>query len=62
MKIEVSEHYPHICQAAKLTFVAFPSSNLVEKGFSAVINLLTKQRDRLEIATKGDLRLLMTQL
>ena len=43
-------------------FVGFPSSYLVEKGFSAVISLLTKQRNRLEISTKGDLRLLLTQL
>ena len=62
MRNEVSEQYPHIYQAIKLMFVAFPSSYLVEKGFSAVITLLTKQRNRLEISTKGDLRLLLTQL
>ena len=62
MRNEVSEQYPHIYQAIKLMFVAFPSSYLVEKGFSAVITLLTKQRNRLEIPTKGDLRLLLTQL
>ena len=43
-------------------FVAFTSSYLVENGFSAVITLLTRQRNRLEISTKGDLRLLLTQL
>ena len=43
-------------------FVAYPSSYLVEKGFSAVITLLTKQRNRLEISIKCDLRLLLTQL
>ena len=62
MKNKVSERYPHIYQAVKLMFVAFPSSYLVEKGFSVVINLLTKQRNRPEIATKGDLRLSLTQL
>ena len=62
MRNEVSEHYPHIYQAIKLMFVAFPSSYLVEKGFSAVITLLTKQRNRLEISTKDELRLLLTQL
>ena len=62
MRNEVSEQYPHIYQAIKLMFIAFPSSYLVEKGFSAVIILLTKQRNRLEISTKGDLRLLLTQL
>ena len=62
MKNEVSERYLHIYQAVKFMFVPFPSSYLVEKGFSAVISLLTKQRNRLEISTKGDLRLLLTQL
>ena len=59
---EVSERYPHIYQTVKLMFVAFPSSYLVEKGFSTVVNLLTKQRNRLEISTRGDLRLFLTQL
>ena len=62
MRNEVSEQYPHIYQALKLMFVAFPSSYLIEKGFSAVITFLTKHRNRLEISTKGDLRLLLTQL
>ena len=62
MKKEVSERYPHIYQTVKLMFVAFPSSYLVEKGFSTVVNLLTKQRNRLEISTRGDLRLFLTQL
>ena len=62
MKKEVSERYPHIYQTVKLMFVAFPSSYLVEKGFSTVVNLLTKLRNRLEISTRGDLRLFLTQL
>ena len=62
MRNEVSEQYPHIYQAIKLMFVAFLSSYLVENGFSAVFTLLTKQRNRLEISTKGDLRLFLTQL
>ena len=57
MKNEVSERYRHIYLAVILIFVALPSSCLVERGFSGVINLLTKQRNCLQIATKGDLRL-----
>ncbi|KAI6655714.1 Protein ZBED8 [Oopsacas minuta] len=60
MKKKVSERYPHIFQTVKLMSVAFPSSYLVEKGFSTVVNLLTKQSNRLEIATRGDLRLDLT--
>jgi hypothetical protein len=34
----------------------------VEKGYSTVIKLLTKKRNRLEIADRGDLRLSLTNL
>ena len=56
MKKEVSERYSHIYQTVKLMFVA------LKLMFVAVVNLLTKQRNRLEIATTGDLRLFITQL
>ena len=52
---KVSERYPHIYQTVKLMFVAFPPSYLFEKGFSTIVNLLTEQRNRLEISTRGDL-------
>jgi len=40
--------------------MAFPSTYLAEKGFSAVQQLLTKSRNRLDICEKGDLRLMLT--
>ena len=43
-------------------FTAFTNSYLVEKGFSAVLQLLTKQHNRLEITKKGDLRRLLTDM
>ena len=46
----------------KLFFIAFPTSYLVERGFSAVSRLLTKQRNKLIITERGDLRLLLTNL
>jgi len=42
--------------------MAFPSTYLVEKGFSAVQQLLTKSRNRLDISEKGDLRLVLTSI
>ena len=33
---------------------------LVERGFSSVVQLLTKQRNRLDISQSGELRLLLT--
>ena len=41
---------------------AFPSSYLVEQGFSAVMNLITNKRNRLYICARGDLHLLLTNI
>nr|CAH7720003.1 unnamed protein product [Callosobruchus chinensis] len=38
------------------------SSYLVKRGFSAVTNFLTKKRNRLDIISRGDLRLTLTKL
>jgi hypothetical protein len=44
---------------AEKLLVAFPISYLVESGFSVVIQLLSKQWNRLQI-TERDLRLLLS--
>jgi hypothetical protein len=54
--------YPQLWQEVKLLLIAFPSSYMVERGFSAVLNLLTKQRNRLQICKRGDLRLLLSNI
>jgi len=47
--------------SVKLLLLSFPSTYLVEKGFSVVFQLL-KQRNRLDICNKGDLRLALTNI
>ena len=42
--------------------IAFPSTYLVECGFSCVNQLLTKYRNRLDIVKRGDLRLALSNL
>ena len=54
--------YPHLWEKIKLLLLAFPSSYLVEKGFSSVLQLLTKQRNRLQICKRGDLRLFLSNI
>ena len=49
-------------EVAKLLVLAFPTSYLVERGFSAVVQLVTKQRNKLDISQCGDLRLLLTEI
>ena len=58
----VRERYPPVWNKVKLYFIAFPSSYLVEKGFSAVFQLLCKQRNTLAVTDRSDLRLLLTAL
>jgi hypothetical protein len=55
--------YPALWAIARKFLIAFPSSYLVERGFSVVANLLTKKKkNRLEITSRGDLRLSLTNL
>lgn len=59
---EVSERYPGLWEAVKIYFIAFPTSYMAECGFSAVARLLTKQRNRLQVVKRGDLRLLLSNI
>ena len=54
--------YPALWAIARKFLIAFPSSYLVERGFSAVNNFLSKKRNRLRITERGDLRLYLTNL
>jgi hypothetical protein len=49
-------------QQVKLLLLSYPLTYLVEKGFSVVVQLLTKQRNQLDICNKGDLRLALTNI
>ena len=54
--------YPALWSKVQPYFVAFPTSYLVERGFSAVSLLLTKQRQKLQLNKRGDLRLFLTKI
>lgn len=58
----VTEKYPSLWKAAKLFFIAFPTSYLVERGFSVVSQIMTKARNRLDVVERGDLRLRLTAM
>ena len=49
-------------EKVKILLIAFPTSYLVERGFSAVSQLLGKQRQSLDIVNRGDLRLNLTNI
>lgn len=62
LQAEIHEKYPGLWEIARKFLIAFPSSYLVERSFSAVTNLLTKKRSKLNITERGDLRLLLTKI
>ena len=57
-----AEKSPLMWENAKLFLIPFPTSYLVEKGFSAVTRILSKYRNRLDLVKRGDLRLLLTNM
>ncbi|XP_076044738.1 protein FAM200C-like [Oratosquilla oratoria] len=59
---DVYEKYPLLWKEVKLFLLAFPTSYLVETGFSRVMHLLSKTRNRLGTEERGDLRLSLTSM
>ncbi|XP_067130994.1 zinc finger BED domain-containing protein 5-like [Centruroides vittatus] len=59
---ETEAKYPNTTKCARKLLLPFSSSYLAECGFSAVSDLLTKKRNRLDITQRGDLRLKLTKL
>ena len=59
MQTAIPKCYPTLWKDIKLFFIAFLTSYLVERRFSTVSRLLTKQRNKLNITERGDLRLLL---
>nr|XP_042905038.1 zinc finger MYM-type protein 6-like [Parasteatoda tepidariorum] len=61
--VKLMDTYPQLWkQTEPLLISSLPSTNLVERGFSSVVQLLTKQRNRLDICFKGDLRINLTNI
>ena len=54
--------FPKLCAVAEPFLLAFPSSYMVEAGFSHANAVLTKQGNRLSLEERGDLRLKLTNL
>lgn len=59
---EIASTFPQLWEKARLYFIAFPTSYLVESGFSRVMHLLSKARNRLDVVQRGDLRMSLTTL
>ena len=54
--------YPNLWNRIYSLLIPFPTSYLVESGFSVVNHILTKERNCLKISDRGDLRLFLTKI
>ncbi len=59
---ELESKYPISTSLSRKLLLPFPTSYLVECGFSAISDLLLKKRNRLAITKRGDLRLKLSKL
>ena len=59
---KLRKKYTIVWEEVKLLFIAFPSSYVVEKAFSSVINIRLSKRSNLDICKGVDLRLYLTDL
>ena len=60
--VNTRDKYPKLAAAAEPFLLTFPSSYMVEAGFSHVNAILSKQRNRLNLEEWGDLRLKLTNI
>ena len=54
--------YPRLWSKVEFLLLAFPTSYLVECGFSRLSMLLTKSRNRLDVKDRGDIRMALTEM
>ena len=58
----ISQLCPGLWSIVQRFLIAFPSSYLAERGFSAVAPLVTKKRNRLHVTERGDLWLFLSKI
>lgn len=59
---QISQLYPKLWSIVERFLIAFPSSYMCERGFSAVTNIVTKKRSRFQVSERGDLRLFLSEI
>ncbi|XP_077083466.1 zinc finger BED domain-containing protein 5-like [Siphateles boraxobius] len=62
MWVTHGQRFPLLWKRIRLLLLAFPTSYLVEQGFSQALHMQTKYRSRLNLVTSGALRLKLTSL
>ncbi|XP_071394012.1 zinc finger BED domain-containing protein 5-like [Centroberyx affinis] len=62
MWVKYAQRYPALWEKSRLLLLAFPKTYLVEQGFSQVLHMQSKYRNRLDLMASGALRLKLTSL
>lgn len=60
MWVTQGQRFPPLWERVHLLLLAFPTSYLVEQGFSQALHMQTKYRNRLNLVSSGALRLKLT--
>lgn len=58
----VKSLYPNLWSQMSKILLCFPTSYLVETGFSAVNHILQKERNRFDIISRGDIRICLSNI
>ncbi|XP_071397542.1 zinc finger BED domain-containing protein 5-like [Centroberyx affinis] len=62
MWVKYAQRYPALWEKTRLLLLAFPTTYLVEQGFSQVLHMQSKYRNRLDLMASGALWLKLTSL
>ncbi|OAF71938.1 hypothetical protein A3Q56_00296 [Intoshia linei] len=60
--MEIQESNPIVFDYVQISIIAFPTTWLVETGFSAVVDIFSKKRSKLDVNNRGIMRLRLNKL
>lgn len=55
--ILIKDSHPNVFQQVEASIIAFPTTWMVESAFSAVLDVFSKKRNKLDINSRGTIRL-----
>ncbi|XP_029634910.1 uncharacterized protein LOC115210449 [Octopus sinensis] len=59
--ISIKESYPNIFRHVEASIISFPTTWMVESAFSAVVDNLSKKRNKLDVNSRGTIRLRLNE-
>eukprot|EP00106_Octopus_bimaculoides_P009738 XP_014777180.1 PREDICTED: uncharacterized protein LOC106874090 [Octopus bimaculoides] len=59
--ISMKESHPNIFRHVEASIISFPTTWMVESAFSAVVDILSRERNRLDVNSRGTIRLRLNE-